>query len=155
MENVRPTFLTILCILTFIGSGWSIYSGISNYYMADTAYGLVNEQFDKVQEQLNDQEGTEAVGKLFQSVSESVTPEKIKNSGIATSVTSVITLIGAILMWGLRRTGFYVYVVGAVAAIIAPIIIFDGFVGAIASGGAAFAGILFIILYALNLKHLR
>lgn len=155
MENVRPTFLTVLCILTFIGSGWSIYSGITNYNMADTSYGLVNEQFEKVQEQLDNQEGAESVGQLFQSIGESMSPEKIKNNGIATAVTSIITLIGAILMWGLRKTGFYVYVVGAVAAIVAPIIIFGGLAGTMASSGAAIAGILFIILYGLNLKHLR
>lgn len=156
MENVRPTFLTVLCILTFIGSGWSIYSGITNYYTADVSYGIVNEQFEKVQEQLDNQEGAESVGELFQSIGASMSPEKIKDNGIATAITSIITLIGAILMWGLRKTGFYVYVVGAVAAIIAPMVIFGGgFAGAIASGGAAFMGILFIVLYALNLKHLR
>ncbi len=155
MENIRPTFLTVLCILTFIGSGWSIYSGINNYYTADVSYGLVNEQFERVQEEIGDQEGAEMAGKLLQSIGDSMTPEKIKDNGIATAITSLITLIGAILMWGLRKTGFYVYVIGALAAIIAPITIFGGFTGAIASGGAAFAGILFIILYALNLKHLR
>ena len=155
MENVRPTFLTVLCILTFIGSGWSIYSGISNYYTADISYGLVNEQFEKVQEELDDKDGAEVAGKLLQSIGDSMTPEKIKNNGIATAITSLITLIGAILMWGLRKTGFYVYVIGAIAAVIAPIAIFGGFAGAMASGGAAFVGILFIILYALNLKHLR
>lgn len=155
MENLRPTFLTVLCVLTFIGSAWSIYSGITNYYSADMAAGVAGEQFEKIQEQLDNEEGAEAVSKIFQSVGEAMTPEKIKNNGIATAVTSIITLIGAILMWGLRKTGFYVYVVGAIAAIIAPLMIFEGFTGAMASGGAAFAGILFIILYALNLKHLR
>ena len=155
MENIRPTFLTVLCILTFIGSGWSIYSGISNYYTADVAYGLVNEQFERVQDDLSDQDGVEAATKLLQSIGDSMTPEKIKNNGIATAITSLITLIGAILMWGLRKTGFYVYVIGAIAAVIAPITIFGGFAGALASGGAAFVGILFIVLYALNLKHLR
>lgn len=155
MENVRPTFLTVLCILSFIGSGWGIYSGLNNYNMADTAYGVVNETFEKAQEEIDGQEGAEAVGKLFQSIGDSMSPEKIRNGGIATSVTSIITLIGAILMWGLRKTGFYVYVVGAISAIIAPMVIFGGFGGMIASGGAAFGGILFIILYALNLKHMR
>lgn len=155
MENVRPTFLTVLCILTFIGSGWSIYSGITNYYTADVSFGIVNEQFEKVQEELDNQEGAEAVGKIFQSIGDSMSPEKIKNNGIATAITSIITLIGAILMWGLRKTGFFVYVVGAIAAVIAPISIFGGFAGVMASGGAAFVGILFIVLYGLNLKHLR
>ncbi|WP_367916313.1 hypothetical protein [Leadbetterella sp. DM7] len=155
MENIRPTFLTVLCILTFIGSGSSIYSGITNYSSPDVSYGLVNERFDKVEEELGNQEGTEAISELLQSARESITPEKIKNNGMATSLTSIITLIGAILMWGLRKTGFYVYVTGAIAAVIAPISIFGGFTGAVASAGAAIAGILFIILYGLNLKHLR
>jgi hypothetical protein len=155
MENVRPTFLTVLCILTFIGSSWGIYSGITNYYSADMAAGVAGEQFEKIQEQLDNEEGAEGFTRFFQSMGESLTPENIKNSGIASSITSLITLIGAILMWGLRKTGFYVYLVGAIAAIIAPIVILGGVAGIAASGGAAFAGILFVILYALNLKHLR
>ncbi|MDA8886218.1 hypothetical protein N9I68_01420 [Bacteroidia bacterium] len=33
----RPTFLTVLCILTFIGSGYGIFQGITSYATAETA----------------------------------------------------------------------------------------------------------------------
>ncbi len=155
MENIRPTFLTVLCILTFIGSAWGIYQGISNYVSADQVAGVTGEAFEKVQEDLGDQEGADVASKMLSSISEAVTPEKIKNNGIASAITSILTLIGAILMWGLNKKGFYVYVLGTVAGVVAPIVIYGGIMGAISGGGIAFFGILFCILYALNLKHMR
>ncbi len=155
MQNVRPTFLTILCVLTFIGSAWNIYNGIANYTTSDFSASIVDEQFEQVQDRLEDQEGGEAAGQMIESVRSSMTPENLKNQGLATSITGVITLIGAVLMWGLRRTGFFIYVVGAVAGVAAPMFIFGGVTGAIMAGGAAFIGILFVVLYALNLKHLH
>jgi hypothetical protein len=155
MENIRPTFLTVLCVLTFIGSGWGIFNGISSYTNADVAAGLIGEQFERAQDELENQEGAEGIGKIFDSVNEAMEPEKIRSSGIASIVSNILTLVGALLMWGLRKTGFYVYVIGAIAAIIAPIMIYQGFVGAAAAGATAFFGIIFIVLYFLNLKHLR
>lgn len=155
MENIRPTFLTVLCILTFIGSAWGIYQGISNYVSAEQVAGVTGEAFEKVQEDLGDQEGADMASKMLSAMSESTTPEKIKNSGIASALTSILTLLGAVLMWGLNKKGFYVYLIGTVAGVIAPIVIYGGIMGAIAGGATAFAGILFCILYALNLKHMR
>ena len=35
----RPTFLTVLCILTFIGSGWGVLGSIFNFFTADVING--------------------------------------------------------------------------------------------------------------------
>lgn len=155
MENLRPTFLTVLCILTFLGSAWGIYGGITNYFSADVAAGIVGEQFEKVQDELENKEEGEGFGKFFESINQAIEPEKIRNSGIAGVVSNVLTLVGAILMWGLRKNGYFIYVAGVLAGIIAPIVIYGGFVGAIAGGGTAFVGIIFAVLYGLNLKHMR
>jgi hypothetical protein len=58
-------------------------------------------------------------------------------------------------MWKLKKTGFFIYVVGELAPVI---------VSAILLGGSAFGGmslvmgaifpVLFVVLYGLNLKHL-
>lgn len=155
MENVRPTFLTVLCVLTFIGSAWGIFNGITSYTSADVASGIMGEQLELAQDELENQEGAEGIGKLFDSVNEAMEPEKIRNSGIVAVVSNILTLIGALLMWGLRKTGFFVYVAGTIAGIVAPIMIYQGFVGAAAAGLTAFFGILFVVLYFVNLKHLR
>lgn len=41
MQNIRPTFLTILCILTFINSGWNIFQGIGNYTSSEVNAGII------------------------------------------------------------------------------------------------------------------
>jgi hypothetical protein len=59
------------------------------------------------------------------------------------------------LMWGLDKKGFWLYLAGTAVTIIAPLMIYDGIMGMAASGSAAFIGILFSILYFLNVKHLN
>ena len=40
---VRPTFLTVLCILTFIGSGFGILGALYNYGTADATIAQLAE----------------------------------------------------------------------------------------------------------------
>ena len=40
----RPSFLTWLCILTFIGSGWSIVSSVYTYVSAEKYANLLSEK---------------------------------------------------------------------------------------------------------------
>jgi hypothetical protein len=159
MENIRPTFLTVLCVLTFLGSALGLYSAITNYSAAGVASGVTQEAFDeikdKIEEEGEDQPGSNFAGKILDSVSQNLTEEKIKNAAMGSGISNILTLIGAILMWGLNRKGFFVYVAGAVAGIITPLFIYDGFVGALAGGGTAFVSIIFVVLYFLNLKHLK
>jgi uncharacterized MnhB-related membrane protein len=64
-------------------------------------------------------------------------------------------LIGAIMMWNLRKIGFWIYVLGTVIGIVAPLIIYSGnLIGAISSIGIGFFGVLFVVLYAINKKQL-
>lgn len=151
----RPTFLTILCILTFVASAWWIYSGIQNFTSPEMTSGLAGEMLENFEDQISGQEGAESVSGIFDSISDSMTTEKVKNNGLATIVTNILTLLGAILMWGLKKNGYYVYILGVLAAIISPILIFGGFVGGTSAFVVGFIGVIFIILYGLNLKHMR
>jgi hypothetical protein len=84
MENIRPTFLTVLCVLTFLGSAMGLYSAITNYSAAGVASGVTQEAFDeikdKIEEEGEDQPGSKFAGKILDSVSENLTEEKIKNA---------------------------------------------------------------------------
>jgi len=61
------------------------------------------------------------------------------------------SLFGAIMMWKLKKTGFYLYVAANIIAAILPMVWL----------GSAFAimgfiwPVIFIVLYAINLKHLK
>ncbi len=157
-ENLRPTFLTVLCVLTFIGSGMGIFNSFSSYSNAEMTVGITNEVMDKamddVEDQIDDEDGSAFLSKIMGSVSEGLTVENVKNLGIANGISSILTLIGAILMWSLDRKGFWLYIFGTAVAIIAPVMIYEGILGIMAGGGAALIGIIFSVLYFLNLKHL-
>ncbi len=128
----RPTFLTVLCILTFIGSGLGIFNGITTAFMS-TALGGIMSEFSEL---------------------DSIA-ENVKIFGIATIVASIITLLGAFMMWGLRKMGFWVYVIGVAISIGTPLVIYGGnLMGAFSAIGIGFISIIFIILYGVNRKHL-
>ncbi|MDP2175222.1 MAG: hypothetical protein Q8K70_04855 [Bacteroidota bacterium] len=195
----RPTFLTVLCILTFIGSAFSIFSGVSNAMLAPTSAAMlgpitleVEKEFEKAKqenkvdliEDMNEQATIdsltggsidsndvveaiesssskieeEMIGKIQNTVGgalASVTEETIRNSAYASIIAAILTLMGAFFMWGLKKIGFWVYVLGTAVSIIAPIIIYNGnVVGAFTAIGLGFVGLIFVILYAVNRKHL-
>jgi hypothetical protein len=159
MENLRPTFLTVLCILTFIGSGFGIYSAVTNYTSAGFASEVTKDAMetakDQIDEAANDEKGAELANKILDNVTSNITEDKIKNNAVASGIAAILTLVGAILMWGLNKKGFYIYVAGTIVSIVAPLVIYEGFMGLLGSGAIAFFGIIFVVLYFLNLKHMR
>ena len=53
----RPILLTILCILTFIGSGWGIVSNINKYMNADITSQVAGNILDSAKEQISKESG--------------------------------------------------------------------------------------------------
>lgn len=153
----RPTLLTVICILTFIGSGWGIVDSVLDYSSADLAGSIASEAIAEVQEKIDEEEEVPAfVSSIFGSMSEGLTPANIRKLGVMELVSNVLTLIGGIMMWGLRKTGFWLYCGGITFLVIAPLIIFNkGIIGIAASGITGFFGVIFIVLYAINLKHMK
>ena len=158
-KPARPVFLTVLCILTFIGSGWGIISGISSYLTANTAASVAQAAMEDAKEELENEgkAGSRLAEKMLSGTSEMLQPANIKKSALFSIVASVFTLLGAVLMFGLKKTGFYSYLLGTAIGIVGPFIAFGGanFLTVITTSAVGFIGILFVILYGLNVKHLR
>jgi 1,4-dihydroxy-2-naphthoate octaprenyltransferase len=94
--------------------------------------------------------------KIQASFSKIVNVENMRKAAIGGFIASLLTLAGAILMWKLKRQGFYIYILGVVLGILIPFYLYGN--DLIAVGAASFAnffGLLFIALYALNLKSMR
>ncbi len=131
MNNVaqvkaRPTLLTVICILTFIGSGLSALL----YLIAAVAFGAISGLLDSIP-------GMSAIiggGAIFFVVS---------------LILAAVSLFGAIKMWGLKKMGFYLYAVAQVLMLVVPFIFITGATFSIF--GFIFTA-LFIALYAVNLK---
>jgi hypothetical protein len=91
-ENNRPTFLTVLCILTFIGSGLGVLGGI---------LGLV---------------GSSVLTAFAPAAGGSII------WALLALVASALCLFGAIQMWGLKKMGFTLYLAGSAISVIVTII---------------------------------
>lgn len=137
--NKRPEFLTTICVLTFIGSSFSILGGIVSLFMSNP---VVVEAMETAMEN-SGQEMPEMFSKTF---------EHAASIGAISIVLSIMSLVGAIMMFKLNRTGFYLYTIAQVAMLfVSPI--FLGF-EAFSKWGLIFTTG-FIVMYAVNLKHMN
>lgn len=154
--SARPTFLTVLCILSFIAGGWTLISG---------AIGLMNapdpvEVQAQMDEALDELEGMDdsPIGGMMQNVAGEAAKaaQHARPLNMASIALALVSLFGVWQMWNLKKMGFWIYVLAGIAGILAPMFIMGG--GMLALMGAGIGGfftLLFIVLYALNLKHMH
>lgn len=164
--RLRPTLLTVLCILTFIGSGWTIISSVYSYSTASesvrmfAASGVKSPNDSTIQKdsvvRVGHRNRSPFGEKMMFSLSKIMTEENIHKSAIGAIIAGLFTLIGALLMWWLRRNGFYLYILGVVVGLVVPFYLYGNNLMAVGvSSFSSFFGLIFIALYALNIKNLR
>ena len=131
----RTKTLTILCILSFVGSGFSILGAL--------IYALFFDEFLNFYS-TNDTE-------LYQLMYDSLV---ILSPGyfFTEFVFALASLAGVILMWKLRKTGFHIYTVANILILSLPLFFK---VGGFNFGNFVFFTGPFIALYAFQLKTMR
>ena len=80
-------------------------------------------------------------------------PVVVRNLAIAQFAYALLTLIGAILMFRLRKIGFWIYMAGIGAGLVLPVALV-GFVALTTSFGV-FLSIIFAGLYWVSLKEMH
>ncbi|GAB3689547.1 hypothetical protein GCM10027592_06080 [Spirosoma flavus] len=80
-------------------------------------------------------------------------PDEVRSLAIAQFAYSLLTLIGAILMFRLQRIGFWIYVAGVAVGLFLPVIL-AGFVALNTSFGVFFS-LLFVGLYWTMVKEMK
>lgn len=153
----RPVFITVLCILTFVSCGLSFISSIYGLATANKSEETVK-AFSRLQE-------NDSLPVLFGDVSEGMV--KIAEWTVTSHYLSLgnvlICLVGALLMWRLRKVGYFIYIFGQILPFIALVgmysavqnVPFLGITMLIGSIVTAIFAIAFIIMYGLNVKHMR
>ena len=130
----RPTLLTVLCILTFIGSGMNLFSSlvIAGFY----------DVFVEVAQTFAEKFKLPGIDLLLEA-----RPLFFLVSGICYAGS----LVGAVFMMRLKKAGFHIYAIFQILLIIAPMYFMH-----LSSPGLPelfFSG-LFILLYSMNLKFM-
>ena len=130
--NKRPELLSVICILTFIGSGLAAFSNL-----------IISLNYDSLIEIVQSEELTFPGVDLILSL-------KVEFFVICFIFYSV-SLFGAIQMWKLKKIGFHIYTVAQIVLLIIPSIYSPSlefpFLGLLIT-------VLFIVLYAKNLKYM-
>lgn len=123
----RPTFLTVLCILSFIAAGIGIILGILGAIAA----------------------GAMTAGLAEAGLSTGGAMGSVWTAVIVSIALTAVGLVGVLQMWKLKKTGFYIYTGASVASIIAGIVMV-GF-----SPLSVIISAAFIVMYGLNLKAMN
>lgn len=156
--NARPTLLTIICILSFIMGAWGVFSGVQNITKdQNEVLEKARTEMEKAKADLGEQANGLA-GRMLDSAME-ITERAAANAkpiGIAGIVVALVSLLGVWQMWNLKKSGFWLYLLASIAGLVVPLVFLGGSMMAIASVGfAGFISLVFIILYAVNLKHMH
>lgn len=158
VQNERPTFLTVLCIITFVVSGLfalsSIYSAIT--YSKEAQIAASENTIEDLVE-MSEQEGIgEGMDNII-SAMEVFNQENLDNSAMIMTINvigSLLSLLGAFLMYRLRKVGFHIYLSSKVLSLV-PILFFTLSVPVFLSYGIfLFFTIAFVIMYSRNVKYM-
>ncbi|HKL02729.1 MAG TPA: hypothetical protein VJ911_03605 [Cryomorphaceae bacterium] len=159
-KNKRPTFLTVLCILTFVVSGYNFFESAFGLFVTDS---FDQSQWTEISEQMSeamndvDSESREVIERMMNAASETIVAgmENAMVLGLVEMLAAALSVIGALLMFKLKMGGYYTYILAKLVGVIVPLAILGvNLLTGIIFGFAAFVSIVFIILYGLNAKHL-
>ncbi|GGM78254.1 hypothetical protein GCM10010967_07440 [Dyadobacter beijingensis] len=153
----RPTFLTILCFLTFMSSVSGLWTQSERLWNPGITADKTRETFEAVRENLDRQQQTaeaKTMDRMFEAVIGQTTAENIKTGAIIMLIFESLSLYAAYLMWNLQKRGFYLYLGGLAVAFAAPLLMIGGWMGVITAMAGVFFSIFMAICYAFNLKHM-
>ncbi len=153
VEKERPTFLTVLCIITFIVSGILLFIHVFDVISFDRL-----EQEEMIEEQLimlSDMFNIE--GAILETTKLQLDERLIHHTPISwmSIISLILSLYGAFMMFKMNKIGFHLYTVAKIIGLstilfftINSTVIMDYTITAIYS-------IAFVIMYAVNLKHMK
>jgi hypothetical protein len=139
-EETTPqlTFFRILCIGTFIWSGWFAFSTfVCGIFFDGLGPAIKSSPISLPPEILDSLPLLLAAGRWF---------------FISTAVFNGLSLFGAIKMWNLQKSGFHFYAIAQIILLIIPMIFIHGSTEMLLQ---AMVSATFIFAYASNLKYMH
>ncbi|MBL4862065.1 MAG: hypothetical protein JKY09_03490 [Crocinitomicaceae bacterium] len=151
--NKRPAFLTVLCILTFVGAGLGILGAV---------FGLVTSDMTERNLQMSAQLMDDSPFGDFFGVNWEEMTRWQGYINMANLIGALLCLTGALMMWRLKKVGYYLYIPGCIIPLVVSAVgaqyMMSGMLAGMSTIGVVFAGMIslaFIIMYGVNLKHLK
>jgi len=159
LPKKRPTFLTVLCILTFVWSGgYGILNQTYQYLTFEKTYPGKAAQFSELLEQMEDA-GNDS-GMMYESIQMSQyvlekTAVNLDMISLTNIFFAILSVLGAFLMFRMQKNGFYLYAGANLFWMLVPVALIGTEIGMTAIISTIAIAVLFIILYGVNLKHME
>jgi hypothetical protein len=148
----------VICILSFIAGAWGLFKGIQNLATDQTAaLAEVQSKMEEARAQMGDQ-ANEMAGHMMDAAMDvaNKAAQNAKPIGISGIIISLVSLFGVWQMWNLRKSGFWLYLLATIGGLVVPLVFLGGGLMAVLSVGfVGFFSLIFIILYAVNLKYMH
>jgi hypothetical protein len=155
LRIMRSQFLTILCIFSFLSCGWGIIENtvaLTNpQRVADTTYTGRSATSDTTARNDPRTYMEDRGANSDEPVSEQ--PAVVRQLSLSSLIYSLVTLVGVLLMFRLRRVGFYVYIVGVMLGLVLPLY-FLGVAGINTAFGVFFS-VIFAVMYGFCLREMK
>jgi hypothetical protein len=152
-ENNKPrtTFLKALLYISFIGSSWNMFTGISNALSQPSIERV--ESFEKIFSQMVDREAeTDLMIDMIIEYMNNLN-DNIVNYGAVEFMLYAISVIGIYLMYRNRRVGFTIYMIVQILLLGTPIL-FGGY-SPFSVSITIFYGFITMIFFALYSSQLK
>ena len=137
----RPGGLTVLAILTFLGSGLMLFS----YFVVFATYDIMPDKMLQMGESFG-----EPMRTTYQQVADMITGTS-RNSFLLVALPYLLSIVGAGFMLAMRKIGFHLYVASQVLILpLSMILLKEDF-----SIGSLLLSVAFVGLYAIFFKKLK
>lgn len=134
----RPAFLTVICILSFVGIGFAVLGYIGAFALLGMAESAMSSMEGMAEEMGATVTTGPSTGVIWAYI-------------VVGFLTAIVSLIGVLQMWKLKKMGFTLYAGATVVGMIMGIV----YAGVAASIVGIIISIGFIVMYGLNLKHMK
>jgi hypothetical protein len=150
ISKKRPEFLTVLCIISFVGIGIAILGALIGLLMSSSGHSMMFMH-----------QNNPVFGNIIENPDDYMKMSQI-NSIIAL-IAAIVCLAGVLMMWNLKKSGYFIYIVGEIVPPIATISL-SGQSGLSEVFASLYILILalgfivpiaFIVMYGVNLKHMN
>lgn len=145
-QKILPSFLKVLCILSFIGIGLGLIFGLNSTINHKKELANMEEQVEQLENLGFSNDLYEKTAKYGQMVN------------LVNLIANLGCLLGVLWMWKLKKKGFYIYSLFELIPPIVTLIVYGSSFGAF--GPLVFVlsflfPLAFVIMYAVNLKHMN
>jgi uncharacterized Tic20 family protein len=161
-EPARPQFLTVLCILTWVCCGIMFLSTLYTIFNKPSPEDMAA-QVEKMRE-INEQ-----AAEQMEAAFENQDNTSMMMSNVLGLVAMIVTTLGTIMMWQLKKKGFYVYIAGELIPYLGFLFTgtaaFEAMATMMHMSASAMMGMaigvmalfdgIFIAMYGANVKHMK